>query len=96
MDETIGIRELKAHVSELLKCVREDGASYTITHRGQAVALLTPVRPSPVTEDDDQAFSNVAETLAVFDALAEDIARHLAPDSAISAVEMIREQRRDL
>ena len=77
MDETIGIRELKAHVSELLKCVREDGASYTITHR-------------------DQAFSNVAETLAVFDSLAEDIARHLAPDSAVSAVEMIREQRRDL
>ena len=57
---------------------------------------LTPVRPSPVTEDDDQAFSNVAETLAVFDSLAEDIARHLAPDSAVSAVEMIREQRRDL
>lgn len=96
MDETIGIRELKAHVSDILKCIREDGASYTVTHRGQAVARLTPVRSAPVPEGEDQPFASVAETLAAFDALAEDIARHLAPNSTVSAVDMIREQRRDL
>lgn len=95
MDETKGIREFKAHLSDILRCVRQDGASFTVTHRGQAVARLTPVRPAPVAEWQEQPFASVAETLAAFDALAEEIAQHLPPDQTISAVEMVRDQRRD-
>jgi prevent-host-death family protein len=38
----IGVRELKAHLSEYLKRV-QTGERLTITDRGRAIALLTPV-----------------------------------------------------
>jgi len=38
----IGIRELKAHASELVKHVAEDQATYTITRRGRTVGVLAP------------------------------------------------------
>jgi prevent-host-death family protein len=38
----IGIRELKAHASELVRHVAEEHATYTITRRGRAVGVLAP------------------------------------------------------
>ena len=38
----IGIRDLKAHASELVRQVFENGATYTITRRGRAVGVLAP------------------------------------------------------
>lgn len=38
----IGVRELKAHLSECLKRA-EAGERLTITDRGRAIALITPV-----------------------------------------------------
>lgn len=38
----IGIRELKAKASELVRHVAEDRAVYTITRRGRPVCLLAP------------------------------------------------------
>jgi prevent-host-death family protein len=38
----IGLRELKIHVSEVVKDVQETGERYTITNRGEPVALLVP------------------------------------------------------
>ena len=38
----IGIRELKAHASELIRQVSEDRAIYTVTCRGRAVGVLAP------------------------------------------------------
>lgn len=38
----IGIRELKAHASELVRRVAEDQATYTITRRGRAIGVLAP------------------------------------------------------
>jgi prevent-host-death family protein len=38
----IGIRELKAHASELIRRVTEEHATYTITRRGRAVGVLAP------------------------------------------------------
>jgi prevent-host-death family protein len=97
MDETIGVRELKTHASEILKCVREEGASYTVTHRGRAIARLTPVRSRSILDDeDDKPFESVEEMLAAFDALAAEIAEHIPPGEEVSAVDMVREQRRDL
>ena len=88
MDETIGVRELKAHASEILKCVREEGASYTVTHRGHAIARLTPIQPRR------QKYDSVEELLASFDELAEEIGRYLPPE--VDAVETVREMRREL
>ena len=39
----IGIRELKARASELVRNVAEDKAVYTITRRGRPVGVLAPV-----------------------------------------------------
>ena len=38
----IGIRELKARASEIVREVRQHQASYVVTHRGKAVGLLSP------------------------------------------------------
>ena len=38
----IGIRELKAKASELVRHVAEDHAVYTITRRGRPVGVLAP------------------------------------------------------
>jgi prevent-host-death family protein len=44
--DTVGIRELKAHLSRHLKRVRT-GVSLTVTERGRSVATINPVA-SPV------------------------------------------------
>ena len=38
----IGIRELKAQASEIVRAVREEHAEYVITHRGKPVAMIVP------------------------------------------------------
>ena len=40
--ETVGIRELKAHLSRHLKRVRS-GARITVTERGRSIATISPV-----------------------------------------------------
>ena len=40
--ETVGIRELKAHLSRHLKRVRS-GARLTVTDRGRSIAIINPV-----------------------------------------------------
>ena len=40
--ETVGIRELKAHLSRHLKRVRS-GARLMVTERGRSIATITPV-----------------------------------------------------
>ena len=95
MEESIGIRELKAHASEILKGVRADGASYTVTHHGQAIARLIPLLPPRSLEEDSQPFAGIADILAAFDALAADIAQQLPRDEAVSALALVRDQRRE-
>ena len=46
----IGIRELKAQASEIIRAVREQGVQYVITHRGRAVGILLPLEASPTGE----------------------------------------------
>ncbi len=38
----IGIREFKQQASKILKEVREEGATYTITYQGQPCGILLP------------------------------------------------------
>jgi len=42
----IGIRELKARASEIIRSVRERRARYLITYRGRPVAALIPLEGS--------------------------------------------------
>jgi prevent-host-death family protein len=42
--ETVGIRELKAHLSRHLKRVRS-GVRIAVTARGRAIATISPVEP---------------------------------------------------
>lgn len=61
--ETVGIRELKAHLSEYLKRVRA-GARLVITVRGRSIATIHPVE----TRDDvEWAHRLVAEGRARWD-----------------------------
>lgn len=39
---SIGVRELKIHVSEVMRDVRDAHARYVVTHRGQPVAVIVP------------------------------------------------------
>lgn len=43
---TIGIRELKAHLSEYLKRV-ESGEYLTVAHRGRPIATIAPAATKP-------------------------------------------------
>jgi prevent-host-death family protein len=47
--QTIGVRELKAHLSACLKRVQA-GQRLTVTDRGRAVAMLAPVAASASVE----------------------------------------------
>lgn len=40
---SIGVRELKNRISEILRAVREEGAEYVITYQGRPAAILLPV-----------------------------------------------------
>jgi prevent-host-death family protein len=43
MMRDVGVRELKAKASQILRNVRKRRARYVVTHRGQPVALLVPI-----------------------------------------------------
>ena len=43
MPVTIGVRELKNHVSRVIRAVREEMAEYVVTLRGEPVAVLRPL-----------------------------------------------------
>jgi len=65
----IGIRELKARASEIVRKVAEERASYTVTRRGRPVGVLGPagVEPPGVGTDSEEAwerFERLADRLA--------------------------------
>jgi prevent-host-death family protein len=52
----VGVRELKAHASEIVRAVRDERARYTVTYRGRPVGILMPL-PAPGVRDDDERIS---------------------------------------
>lgn len=64
----IGIRELKTRASEVLRAVREERASYSITYRGEEVASLVPAGDEPTPAETPERW------LEALDALAAEIA----------------------
>ena len=84
----VGIRGLKQRASYILRQVREKKETIIITHWGRPVARLVPV---------EDAESKRAETLAVLTE-ADELARKIGTvwPEGVSAVEAVREQRREL
>lgn len=84
----VGIRELKASASEIVRRVRERGEVVDITYHGEVVARLVPVRPSvPVPGD-------VAALLTDMDQLVAEVSA--AWPVNVSAVDAVRDVRREL
>ncbi len=84
----IGVRELKENASEVLRRVREEKATYRITYRGRVVAELAP------TDTSDQEDDDWEKIWAEMDRLGQAISKKWPP--GVSAVEAVREQRREL
>ncbi len=83
--EQIGVRDLKERASEILRRVREEGASYAVTYHGKVIARLEP------EPDEETRRRHAGEALARLEATRKEIAKHLLPGA--SAVELIREGR---
>jgi prevent-host-death family protein len=58
----VGIRELKARTSEIVRKVAESHVSYTVTCRGRPVGVLSPATldaPHDVSRDDIHAWNQL-------------------------------------
>jgi len=85
---SIGIRELKARASRVIREVRIRGTEIDVTHHGRVVARLVPVTPGrPANRRSAAAWSTI-------DRVAREIGRRWAKDR--SAVAAVREGRREL
>jgi prevent-host-death family protein len=84
----VGIRELKQRTSEVLRRVREQREAINITHRGRVVARLVPV------EETSEKTDETSKVWADMDRLAQEIGTRWP--EGVSAVEAVREQRREL
>ena len=62
----IGVRELKARASQIIRSLRERRARYVITYRGRPVGLLLPLNEAGQTE-----IVPAAEDGAVWDELTQ-------------------------
>jgi prevent-host-death family protein len=86
----VGVRELKTHVSEIVRNVRERRARYIITYRGRPVGILAPLETAPESETlADEQGSTAWEELT---RLGEEIGR--AWQSPLTAVELLSQIRR--
>ena len=84
----IGIRELKQRASEMLRQVREEHESFSVTYRGKVVAKLVPAM-------DPSADQEVASAIWPWmDDLSRAVSAHWPNGS--SASEAVSEQRREL
>ena len=87
----MGVRELKTHAARILRHVREARASYILTHRGRAVAVILPLdpgEPSATTSDDAEARA----AWAAFLRAGRRLERRLRPDA--SGVQLLSAMRR--
>ncbi len=85
----IGVRELKARASEIVRAVRDRRARYLVTYRGRPVGVLMPLEepgPEGASPSERQA---VWENLV---ALGQEIGRKWRSD--LSGAEILSEMRR--
>ena len=82
---SIGVRELKAKASEILRNVRERKARYLVTYRGRSIAALIPLDDVESTEPDEAAWQELIR-------LGEQIGRSWKAEA--SSAELLEEMRR--
>ena len=87
--KTLGVRELKERISEILRLVEEEGETIEVTKRGEVVAHLVPARKAAPSSDstDDDAWTDL-------DRLSVEISAHWPV--GLSAVDAVRDARREL
>jgi prevent-host-death family protein len=85
---SVGIRELKAQASDLVRLVREKGEDIRVTYRGRAVARLMPIASVPHPEQSAQA------VWTDMDQLAEEIGARWPKNAG--AADAVAEGRREL
>ena len=98
--DSVGIRELKRDTSAIIKRVREEKEPVEITLRGEVVARIVPVEsPSDLDEFVESAEDRAKRLQALWknmDELAERMSEDEGESAGMSAVEAVREQRREL
>jgi prevent-host-death family protein len=83
--EEIGIRELKARASEVVRAVKERRARYVITRRGRPAALLVPLDALPSQPDPREVWARLEQ-------IREELGKGWQSEK--SAVEILAEMRR--
>jgi prevent-host-death family protein len=87
----VGVRELKARASEIIRNVRDQRARYVITYRGRPVGLLMPldeVRATPLLPTGEPAMAAWEELTR----LGQEIGRGWR--SSLTSAELLSEMRR--
>jgi prevent-host-death family protein len=59
--EEIGIRELKARASDVVRAVKEQRTQYVVTQRGKPVAVIIPMDAVLPDKRDDEAWDRLME-----------------------------------
>lgn len=85
--ETVGVRQLKEHASEILRRVREEGDIFEVTYHGRVVARLVPVA-------EPEQSTSAAAFLSRWERLTAEISTRWP--EGVSAAEAVREARREL
>jgi prevent-host-death family protein len=85
---SVGVRELKANASGILRRVRDRGETVEVTHRGRVVARIVAVAaPAPPGPEDDAVWSDL-------DRLAAEIGARWP--AGVTAADAVGEGRREL
>ena len=90
---SIGVDELQARTSEVLRRVREDGETIDVTDGSTVIARVVPIEPARTSKRKDDRDATEA-WLRRADDLSKEIGS-LWP-RGVSAVDAIRDVRRDL
>lgn len=85
MAEEIGIRDLKKHISEVVRTVKEKRARYIITQRGKPAALIIPLDAELPADNGEEVWERLVQ-------LGEEIGKGWQSEK--SAVEILSEMRR--
>ena len=85
----IGVRELKTRASEIIREVRDKGARYIITYRGQPVGVLIPLE---MVKPEDLALRSSRAVWNELRRLGDEISR--AWRSPLTSTEILSEMRR--
>jgi prevent-host-death family protein len=87
--KTLGVRELKERISEVLRMIQEEGEIVEVTNRGEVIAHLVPARRAQqhTEQHTDEVWTDI-------DRLAAEIGTYWK--AGVSAVDAVRDARREL